>query len=106
MKQIRLFEFTDLSWYPDLFRRFQTDYLQLVASLGSGHKYLIPLFKRALQSTRTNEIVDLCSGGTGPWIHLAEQLKQAGLPINVTLTDKYPNRESIQKLATDLPPKN
>ena len=100
MKRIHLFEFTDLSWYPDLFRRFQTDYLQFVASLGSGHKHLIPLFKRAMQSTRTNEIVDLCSGGTGPWIHLAEQLEQAGLPINVTLTDKYPNQESVQKLAT------
>ena len=52
-----------------------------------------------MQSTRTNEIVDLCSGGTGPWIHLAEQLEQAGLPIIVTLTDKYPNQEFVQKLA-------
>ena len=99
MKRIHLFEFIDLSWYPDLFRCFQTDYLQFVASLGSGHKYLIPLFKRAMQSTRTNEIVDLCSGGIGPWVHLAEQLEQAGLPISVTLTDKYPNQESVQKLA-------
>ena len=97
MKRIHLFEFTDLPWYPDLFRRFQTDYLQLVASLGSGHKYLIPLFKRAMQSTHTNEIVDLCSGGAGPWIHLAEQLAQAGLPVNITLTDKYPHREFVQK---------
>lgn len=100
MKRIHLFEFTDLSWYPDLFRRLQTDYLQFVASLGSGHKYLIPLFKRAMQSTHTNEIVDLCSGGTGPWIHLAEQLEQAGLPVNITLTDKYPNPDSVQKGST------
>jgi hypothetical protein len=27
VKRIHLFEFTDLSWYPDLFRRFQTDYV-------------------------------------------------------------------------------
>jgi hypothetical protein len=98
MNRIHLFEFTDLTWYPDLFRRFQTDYLQFVASLGSGHKYLIPLFKRALQSTGTNEIVDLCSGGTGPWNHLSVQLGQAGLPVHVTLTDKFPNPETIQKL--------
>jgi len=97
MKRIHLFEFTDLSWYPDLFRRFQTDYLQFVASLGSGHRYLIPLFKRAMQSADTNEIVDLCSGGTGPWIHLAGQLEQAGLPVNITLTDKYPHPDSVQK---------
>ena len=97
MKRIHLFEFTDLSWYPDLFRRIQTDYLQFVASLGSGHKYLIPLFRRAMQSIHTNEIVDLCSGGTGPWVHLVAQLEQAGLPVHITLTDKYPNPESIQK---------
>jgi len=103
LKRIHLFEFTDLSRYPDLFRRFQTDYLQFVASLGSGHKYLIPLFKRAMQSTYTNEIVDLCSGGIGPWVHLAEQIEQAGIPIHVTLTDKFPNQESIHKLAVTHP---
>jgi hypothetical protein len=97
VKRIHLFEFTDLAWYPDLFRRLQTDYLQFVASLGTGHKYLIPLFKQAMQSIHTNEIVDLCSGGTGPWVHLADQLEQAGLPVYITLTDKYPNPESIQK---------
>ncbi len=97
MKRIHLFEFTDLPWYPDVFRRLQTDYLQFVASLGSGHKYLIPLFKRAMQSIHTNEIVDLCSGGMGPWVHLAKQLEQNGLPAKITLTDKYPDPESIQK---------
>jgi hypothetical protein len=101
MNRIHLFEFTDLSWYPDLFRRFQTDYLQLVASLGSGHKYLIPLFKLARQNAHTNEIVDLCSGGTGPWVHLVEQLEQAELPVDVTLTDKYPNLAFVQRLAAN-----
>ena len=100
MKRIHLFEFTDLSWYPDIFRRIQTDYLQFVATLGTGHKYLIPLFKQAMQSAKTNEIVDLCSGGTGPWIQLQEQLEQAGLLVNINLTDKYPNPESIQKWST------
>ena len=50
-----------------------------------------------MQSTNTNEIVDLCSGGMGPWFQLSKQLEQAGLSVNVTLTDKYPNPESIQK---------
>lgn len=97
MRRIHLFEFTDLSWYPNILRRIQTDYLQFVATLGTGHKYLLPLFKRALQSARTNQIVDLCSGGTGPWAQLQAQLEQAGLQVDITLTDKYPNPESIQK---------
>ena len=35
MHRIHLFEFTDLPWYPDVFRRIQTDYLQFVVGLAS-----------------------------------------------------------------------
>ena len=97
MRRIHLFEFTDLSWYPQAFRRMQNDYLQFAATLGSGHKNLIPLFIKAMQHARTTEIVDLCSGGTGPWIRLQKQFKQAGLSVSIKLTDKYPNPEAVQK---------
>ena len=96
-----MFEFTDLSWYPQVFRRMQTDYLQFAASLGSGHKNLIPLFVKALRKAEPKEIVDLCSGGTGPWIRLQEQLEQAGLSVRIKLTDKYPNPDAIQKWSNE-----
>ncbi len=48
MKRIHLIEFTEQSWFPDLFRQFQIEYLQFAASLGSGHVNLVPIFKRAL----------------------------------------------------------
>jgi hypothetical protein len=99
MKRIHLFEFTDLPWYPQTFRRIQTDYLQFVASLGSGHKNLIPLFKKAMQHADTPDIVDLCSGGSGPWMRLKEEFEKAGLHVNIKLTDKYPHPEAIQKWA-------
>jgi hypothetical protein len=101
MKRIHLFEFTDLPWYPQAFRRIQTDYLQFVAALGTGHQYLIPLFKKAMGHTQTREVIDLCSGGTGPWIRLKEQFEQAGLSVDISLTDKYPNPESIQKWSAE-----
>lgn len=97
MKRIHLFEFTDQPWYPQAFRRFQTDYLQFVTTRGAGHQNLIPLFARALQQAKTLEIVDLCSGGTGPWLNLRDQLKRAGLNVQVTLTDKYPNPEAVNQ---------
>ncbi len=99
MKRIHFFEFTDLPWYPQVFRRIQTDYLQFVATLGSAHKNLIPLFIKAMQHAGTTEFVDLCSGGTGPWLRLQEQFKQAGLSVSIKLTDKYPHPEAIQKWA-------
>jgi hypothetical protein len=97
MRRIHLFEFTDLSWYPKIFRQIQTDYLQFVATLGAGHENLIPLFSKALQNAKTMEIVDMCSGGTGPWLRLQEHFKRAGLTVTVKLTDKYPTPEAVQE---------
>jgi hypothetical protein len=97
MRRIHLFEFTDLPWYPQTFRSIQTDYLQFITTLGAGHQNLIPLFTKALQHAKTTEIVDLCSGGAGPWVHLQEQFTQAGWPVRITLTDKYPNPAAVQK---------
>ena len=99
MRRIHLFEFTDLSWYPHIFRRIQTDYLQFVATRGSGQKNLIPLLVKAMQYTGEMEIVDFCSGGTGPWLWLQEQFKLAGLSVNIKLTDKYPSPDAFQRWA-------
>lgn len=100
MNRIHLFEFTDLTWYPQTFRRMQTDYLQFAAGMGAGHQNLIPLFARAMQNASTTQIIDLCSGSGGPWRHLQEQLKQAGLPATVTLTDQFPDPVTVQKWAS------
>jgi hypothetical protein len=100
MKRIHLFEFLDLAWYPQTLRRIQTDYLQFSTTLGgsrgSGTKTLIPLFKKAMQNAKTTEIVDLCSGGTGSWIGIQEELRQAGLAVSIKLTDKFPNPKALQ----------
>jgi len=97
MRRLHLFEFTDLTWCPDTFRRIQTDYLQFVATIGTGHKNLGPLFIRAMRHDNTTEIKDLCSGGTGPWIRLKAYFKKAGYPVTIKLTDKYPHPEAIRK---------
>ena len=97
MRRVHLFEFTDLPWYPQTFRQIQTDYLQFVATRGAGHENLIPLITKAMQHAKTTEIVDLCSGGTGPWVRLREQLAQAGWPVSIKLTDKYPNPKAVSR---------
>ena len=101
MTRIHLFEFTDLPWYPQEFRDIQTDYLQFASSMGSGHNNLIPLFQKALGHAKTSRIVDLCSGGIGPWKNLQKQLYDNGLSVKITLTDKFPNVKSIIKLANN-----
>lgn len=100
MSRVHLFEFTDLPAYPQTFRRIQTDYLQFVATLGAGHENLIPLLTKAMQHTGTHQIVDLCSGASGPWVRLQEQFTQAGWPVSIKLTDKFPNPEAVQRWST------
>jgi hypothetical protein len=99
MTRIQSFEFTDLSWYPQVFRDMQTDYLQFAASMGAGHENLVPLFQKALGHAKTEKIVDLCSGGMGPWKNLKKQLNDTGLAVTITLSDKFPNQKTIAKLA-------
>jgi hypothetical protein len=90
MTRIHLFEFTDQTWYPKTFRRIQTDYLQHVTTLGSGHKRLIPFLEKGLRQAGPDTIVDLCSGGGGPWLHLRGELEKAGTHLKVILTDRFP----------------
>ena len=104
MSRLHLFEFTDQPWYPQVFRQIQTDYLQFVTTRGAGHKNLIPLFRKGLTSSGTLDIVDLCSGGSGPWLRVSEQLRQAGLPVNITLTDKFPSPDAIERWAKSAQP--
>lgn len=97
MGRLHLFEFTDLSWYPQTFRRLQTDYLQFVGTRGTAYKNLVPLLTKALTQTGTDEIVDLCSGGTGLWLRLQDEFRQMKRPLHIQLTDKYPQPEAIRK---------
>ena len=53
---------------------------------------------RLLEQMQTDRIVDLCSGSSGPlaWFR-AEIEKERGRPVNVTLTDKFPNLEAFER---------
>lgn len=87
----------DLSWYPRVFRQIQTDYLQFVITRGSIQKNLMPLLIKGLEKTQNNQIVDLCSGGTGPWALLHQEFEAAGLKVSIKVTDKYPDPESVRR---------
>jgi hypothetical protein len=104
MPRIHLFEFTDLPWYPQTFRRMQTDYLRHVANLGPGYKTLLPRLVETLQNAGTAQVVDLCSGSGGPWAKLHRQFIEAGYPIRLTLTDGYPNPSSLREWAGNVHP--
>ncbi len=95
MKRMQLFEVEDFSWFPDYFRRCLTIYLNTVHRLFHTPEALAPLLLRLLQIHRTHHILDLCSGAGGAMPTVARLLREKhGEPVQVTLSDLYPNREA------------
>lgn len=59
---------------------------------------VLPKLRLLLARAGTHEIVDLCSGGAGPWRRLGGALEAlVGAPVQVLLTDKYPNVASFER---------
>ncbi|MBX3246853.1 MAG: hypothetical protein KF901_06710 [Myxococcales bacterium] len=87
MRRIDIPELEDQPWFPRVLRDLLTDHLRFLAEVTRGFEPVLPLLRRALEASGRSEIVDLCSGGGGPWVALAPALPG----VSVTLTDRYPN---------------
>jgi len=93
----RFFEFHDQKWFPKGLRDSVTDGLQFILSLGGIYRPIVPLLNEAVESSAAARIVDLCSGGGGPWLWLYRLLGvSSGRSIEICLTDKYPNIEAFE----------
>ena len=94
-----LFEFSDLTWFPTLWRSFLTDLLDHHYRTSRVYHAAIPILYNLIRRSGYTQICDLCSGTGGPWPDLAPLLKQAVPRLKVTLTDKYP--PAIAQLSKD-----
>jgi hypothetical protein len=95
-----LFEFEDLPWFPDSIRRSMVDYLGFFLQKTGFYKPAVPLIAECLQHTEHQRIIDLCSGGGGPALQIAEDIKEyIGNAVPVILTDKFPNTAAYEYLS-------
>jgi hypothetical protein len=66
--------------------------LQAAISLGRLYAVVTPILADLLRSRGDAHVVDLASGGGGPWPALVEHITSGlGRPPSVTLTDLQPN---------------
>ena len=98
MKRFQLFEIGDQAWLPDSIRDALTDYLQFVTARTQPYAPIVPQLEHALKQTNARQIVDLCSGGAGPWLSLYLTVRQE-TSLTVLLTDKFPNIEAFRRAA-------
>ena len=90
--RIHLFEIEDQAWCPKIFRNFLTDFLRHFETATNIYNETIPIIKKGLRFASSNQIIDLCSGGSGPWLTLKQEINRT----NVLLTDLYPNEQTIK----------
>lgn len=97
MRRLHLLEIEDQPWCPAVLRDAATDFLQFMIVATDTYLPAVPLLQSALDRAGTRQVVDLCSGGGGPWPGLLAHLDTPDAPVDVCLTDRYPNREAFER---------
>lgn len=98
MGRLELHEIHDLAAFPASLRNLTTDAMQALWDFGNTYKPILGRLLRGLEVARTNEVLDLCSGGGGPWLRLAREPElQSDSGMAVRLTDKYPNLSAFER---------
>ncbi len=102
MSRIHLFEFEDQPWLPRLLRDFMTGWLDFMSRMNSGWDAFAPQVARLLRASRSEQIVDLGSGGGGPVLRIRRVIAETqAIDPFLLLTDKYPNRDALGRAAAD-----
>jgi hypothetical protein len=99
LPRLHLLELEDQSWFPRIVRDLATDYLQFIQTRFRLDRAMAPMFRKALVEGRATQVVDLCSGGSGPLLLLVKDLAAEGRPVRATLTDLYPNVPAFKDIA-------
>jgi hypothetical protein len=105
MARIHAFEFEDQAWFPSLIREYMTDFL---SHMGGWSKIpYLPFTERlarVMERTGDARVVDLCSGGGGPAVLIARELRERlERPVGVVLTDLYPSPSRLDHARAALP---
>jgi hypothetical protein len=109
MRRVQFIELHEQPWFPASVRADVTDALQFGFNLLHAYDPIAPLLQSVIDSTgngtnTTQSIVDMCSGGGGPWLDLVRNLRSReaavdSADVQVWLTDKYPNLEAFESVS-------
>ncbi len=97
--RLHLFEFEDLKWLPNRFRRYITDLLAHQMKVLGIYDATVSKLEEVLTETGHDTLVDLCSGSGGPAPSVrAKVAASLGKDVRLILTDKYPNVEAFNSI--------
>jgi len=99
VQRIQFFELADLAWFPQSLRDAGTAYITRVSEIAGDASRFSRLIADALVASRTDRIVDLCSGAGGPALAIARALSNEGKKVSVILSDLRPNHGALERTA-------
>jgi hypothetical protein len=101
MYLLELQEIHDHPAFPCFLRDLVTDGLQSLWEFGNSYQPILGRLLESMNRAGTIQVLDLCSGGGGPWLRLArDPAVRKSSAIAVTLTDKYPNRRAFEQASS------
>lgn len=99
MRRFHLFEILDQQWCNGVLRDGVTDCLEAVISAADAYGSVREQMLAAIQRTGAIRVVDLCSGGGGPWLSPLWASRLESEPdLHVALTDKFPSSALCERL--------
>jgi hypothetical protein len=97
MRRIEIRELHESAWFPQALRDLMTDSLQFILNAAQFYKPIAEPLAQAVNAAGATRVVDLCSGGAGPWLWLHAPVRaHASGPLEIVLTDKYPNLAAFE----------
>jgi hypothetical protein len=97
MRRLSVLELHERAWFPQRLRNLVTDALQVVLNAGRVYRPIAARLRDAVGIARAEWLVDLCSGGAGPWLWLHSVVgARNARPFQIILTDKYPNLAAFE----------
>jgi len=88
MRRVQFIELHEQSWLPESVRDEITDVLQFGLNLLGVYSPVAPLLEKALDLSPSRFVIDLCSGGGGPWLSLSRKLQ-----VHMPPFSDLPNRQ-------------
>lgn len=98
MRRIQFIEIHEQPWFPSFLRDYVTDALQYGISFLKAYAPIGPTLQNALDASRSQLILDLCSGGGGPWVELSRSLNGGVCANQICLSDKFPNLKAFRNV--------
>lgn len=97
MRRQPWFEIHDQPWFPGFLRDLVTEALEAMWNTSHTYRPAARRLREAVDRSGAKRVIDLCSGGGGPWPALYEEV--AGRDgLQVWLTDRYPNTRTVSRV--------